>query len=257
MWHGYVSIVEQQALPCDIFRMVLKAPEVVALAKPGQFVHVRCNDDYDPLLRRPISINRLDKGTGQLTILYKVLGRGTAQLSRMRAGELIDIMGPLGNGFTIQGEKPLLIGGGLGNAPLLCLAEAFPANTATMIMGAQNEAGLIRRQDFDEACCSIYTATNDGSSGYCGHAPVLAEELFATQRFDMIYACGPEPMLLFVQKMAAKFAVPCQVSLEEFMACGVGACLGCTCKAAAKDMPYKKVCTDGPVFWSEEVCLDD
>lgn len=257
MWHGCVSIIEQQALPCDCFRMVLAAPEVVVLAKPGQFVHVRCSDDYDPLLRRPISINRLDKAAGQLTILYKVLGRGTAQLARLRAGQQLDIMGPLGNGFTIQGEKPLLIGGGLGTAPLLALADAFAPGTPTMIMGAQNEGGLIRQQEFEDCCCALHIATNDGSAGYCGHAPVLAEALFTGQHFDMIYACGPEPMLRYVQKMAEKFAIPCQISLEEFMACGVGACLGCTCKAADSSKPYQKVCTDGPVFWSGEVCLDD
>lgn len=257
MWQGRVRIIEQRALPCDVFQMVLDAPDLVNLAKAGQFVHVRCGDDYDPLLRRPISINRLDKAAGQLTMVYKVLGRGTAWLSRCKPGNDLDIMGPLGNGFTLQGEKPLLIGGGLGIAPLLGLADALAPRAVTMVMGAQNAAGLVRYDDFTNVCCSLHVATNDGSTGYCGHAPVLAEELFTQHNYDMVYACGPTPMLRYVQQMAARYQIPCQISLEEFMACGVGACLGCTCKPAAEGNPYKKVCTDGPVFWSGEVILDD
>lgn len=257
MWQGRVRIIEQNALPCNVFQMVLEAPDVVSLAQAGQFVHVRCGDDYDPLLRRPISINRLDKAAGRLTLVYKVVGRGTEQLSRSNTGDYVDIMGPLGNGFTLQGTKPLLIGGGLGNAPLLALADALAPRTVTMVMGAQNAEGLVIYDEFANACCNIHAATNDGSIGYCGYAPVLAEELFARQSYDIIYACGPVPMLRYIQQMAARFKIPCQISLEEFMACGVGACLGCTCRPAAEGNPYKKVCTDGPVFWSGEVVLDE
>lgn len=257
MWQGLARIMEHRPLGCDVFQMVLQAPEVVNLAKAGQFVHVRCGDDYDPLLRRPISINRLEKAAGYLTLVYKVMGRGTEQLSRSRVGDDIDIMGPLGNGFTLQGDNPLLIGGGLGIAPLLALADAFAPRKVTMVMGSQNAAGLVCREDFNDCRCHVHVATNDGSAGYCGHAPVLAEELFSQGNFDIIYACGPVPMLRYIQEMAARFNVPCQLSLEEFMACGVGACLGCTCSAPGENQPYKKVCTDGPVFWSGEVILHD
>lgn len=257
MWQGRVRIIEQKKLPCDIFQMVLDAPALVKLAKAGQFVHVRCGDDYDPLLRRPISINRLHKAAGHLTLVYKAAGRGTAQLSRGRAGDYVDIMGPLGNGFTIQGTKPLLIGGGLGTAPLLALADVLPSGAATVVMGAQHAAGLVCHADFQHICGALHVATDDGSIGYRGPAPVLAEEIFARHAYDMIYACGPVPMLRYVQHMAARYEIPCQISLEEFMACGVGACLGCTCKPAAEGHPYKKVCTDGPVFWSGEVILHD
>jgi dihydroorotate dehydrogenase electron transfer subunit len=257
MWHGDIRVISQSAWPGDIFEMVLDAPDIVALAKPGQFVHVRCGYDYDPLLRRPISIHRCDKEKATLTLLYKVLGRGTAQLARLRSGDSLNAMGPLGNGFTLQGDTPLLIGGGLGIAPLFGLAETFGLKAVTMVMGAQNAAGLVRQHDFAEVCRTLHVATNDGTAGYRGHAPVLGEELLSQHRFDIIYACGPKPMLRYVQQVAARFAIPCQISLEEFMACGVGACLGCTCKAAVQGNPYKKVCTDGPVFWSGEVCLDD
>jgi dihydroorotate dehydrogenase electron transfer subunit len=249
--------MEQKALPGNVFQLLLDAPDLTGLSKAGQFVHVRCGDDYDPLLRRPISINRLDKPAGHLTLVYKVVGRGTAQLSRGRAGDYVDIMGPLGNGFTLQGEKPLLIGGGLGTAPLLALADALVPRAVTMVMGAQNAAGLVLQRDFQQEYCALHVATDDGSAGFHGHAPVLAEELLARQAYDIIYACGPVPMLRYIQQMAARLNIPCQLSLEEFMACGVGACLGCTCKPAAEGNPYKKVCTDGPVFWSGEVMLDD
>lgn len=257
MWQGRIRLIAQNTLPCNVRQMVLKAPELVNLAKAGQFVHVRCGDDYDPLLRRPISINRLDREQGRLTLLYKITGRGTEQLSRYRAGDYVDMMGPLGTGFSLQGEKPLLIGGGMGIAPLLALADALAPRAVTMVMGAQNAAGLICHDDFADVCCGLHVATNDGSAGYRGHAPILAEELFSRHGYDMIYACGPVPMLRYIQQMSARLKIPCQLSLEEFMACGVGACLGCTCEPAGKGAPYKKVCTDGPVFWSEEVILHD
>lgn len=246
-------IVGQRNLSNDVYEMVFAAPEIARQAIPGQFVHVRVSepDVADPLLRRPLSISDIDRQHSTVSVIYRVVGRGTARLAKLQAKENIDCLGPLGNGFILQGERPLLIGGGMGIAPLLYLAKELCPRPVEVLLGGRNREEMFWQDMFTSICKNTHITTNDGSLGQRGVAPDVLPDLLAQKKFDMIYCCGPHPMLVSVARIAHQFNIPCQVSLEEYMACGIGACLSCTC--SAKDGSRKKVCTDGPVFWSGEV----
>ena len=172
-------------------------------------------------------------------------------MARLQPGDKIDCMGPLGNGFALTGKRPLLVGGGMGLAPLLMLAKAFCSRPATVLMGGRNEQELFWPNIYAAVCQNIHITSDDGSIGHHGFTVDLLPELLNRDAFDSIYACGPHAMLKGVAEAAACYNVPCQVSLEEYMACGVGACLSCTCESSSGKR--HKVCTDGPVFWAGEV----
>ncbi len=245
------QVIEHSIIAGDVLQVVVAVPEIASITRPGQFVHIRLTDMFDPLLRRPISIADCDADKGTLTLIYRVVGRGTALMAKLQPGDTIDCMGPLGNGFALTGQRPLLVGGGMGLAPLVMLARAFCSCPATMLMGGRNEEELFWYDIYDAVCPNIHITTDDGSVGHRGFTVDVLPELLKTGKFDMIYACGPHAMLKGVSAVAAQYDIPCQVSLEEFMACGVGACLSCTC--ASSSGKRHKVCTDGPVFWAGEV----
>lgn len=245
------QVVEQNTLAGDVVELVVTAPGIAGVTRPGQFVHIRLTDTLDPLLRRPFSIADCDTVKGTLTIIYRVVGRGTALMARLQPGDTIDCMGPLGNGFALTGKRPLLVGGGMGLAPLLMLAKAFCSRPATVLMGGRNEQELFWPNIYAAVCQNIHITSDDGSIGHHGFTVDLLPELLNRDAFDSIYACGPHAMLKGVAEAAARYNVPCQVSLEEYMACGVGACLSCTCESSSGKR--HKVCTDGPVFWAGEV----
>ena len=247
------TLIEQQQMNEDVFRMVLSAPEIAAIIKPGQFLQLKTGRLMDPLLRRPISIADADAGTGTLQLVYRVLGEGTKYLAGLQNGAGIDILGPLGNGFALQGERPLVVGGGMGIAPLLYLVKWLCPNPVDVLLAGREAKELFWTDLFAERCRAVHVTTDDGSLGRQGNALALLPELLAKGGYDMLYTCGPDPMMEAVAKAAAEHGVPCQVSLERYMACGIGACLSCSC--GAKDGSRKKVCTDGPVFWAEEVML--
>lgn len=219
-------------------------------AKPGQFVQVAVSETMDPFLLRPISVH--DAGEGQLSLLYRVAGRGTEYLSRKKAGETLALVGPLGNGFPLSEQDAVLVAGGIGAAPLYYLLRTLHANQrkTTFLYGAKTAGELARRESF-RALASVYReATDDGSSGYAGMVTDLLEPLLSGGS-PVVYACGPEPMLHQVSRLADLHNTPCYVSLEARMACGVGACLGCVIPAAGGQ--YRRVCADGPVFDAREV----
>ena len=245
------KVIKQHPLSGDVLQLTVAVPEIAAVCRPGQFVHLRLTEAVDPLLRRPFSIADCDAGQGTLTLIYRVVGRGTKLMAGLQAGDSLDCMGPLGNGFDLTCRRPLLVGGGMGLAPLLMLAKAFCARPATMLMGGRNEQELFWPEIYAGVCPHIHITTDDGSVGQRGYAVDLLPELLSKGDFDGIYACGPHAMLKGVAATAAQHGVACQVSLEEYMACGVGACLSCTCAAAGGKR--HKVCTDGPVFRAEEV----
>ncbi|HWR43741.1 dihydroorotate dehydrogenase electron transfer subunit [Sporomusa sp.] len=245
------QVIEQNTIAGDVFALIVAAPEIAAIARPGQFVHLRLADTLDPLLRRPFSIADCNAEQGTLTVIYRVVGRGTVLMTKLQAGDIIDCMGPLGKGFDLTAQRPLLIGGGMGLAPLVMLAKAFCSRPATILMGGRNEQELFWPEIYAGVCQNIHITTDDGSIGHRGFTVDLLPELLKQDKFDRIYACGPHAMLKGVAETAAYYGVPCQVSLEEYMACGVGACLSCTCAGASGKR--HKVCTDGPVFWAEEV----
>ena len=218
--------------------------------KPGQFVHVRIGKSCDPLLRRPISISDVDVIQHTVTLIYRIVGKGTALLAQCAEGDVLDCMGPLGNGFVPQGTRPLLVGGGMGLAPLIYLARSLSAYSPEVLMGGRTREELFWPEMYKTFCREIHITTDDGSVGAKGTVLDLLPKLL-TKKYDMIYTCGPQPMMKSVAAFAKEHHIPCQISLEKYMACGIGACLSCTC--AAKDGKRRKVCTDGPVFWAEEV----
>ena len=319
MKQAQALVVDHRELKGNYRLLTLKAPEIAAFAKPGQFVHVRCGDTLEPLLRRPVSIHKIEADHGRLSLLYHVVGRGTRLLAEKQPGELVDLMGPLGRGFTLPEwvNKAVVVGGGIGAAPLLPLVETLVLARVetTVILGARCEELLIGVDPVAELGVEVITATEDGSIGRKGLVTDMLRQVLAQGRntakdklnsdgqllnqgkaagkdkgrgkVDYLYSCGPKPMLKAVAALAKEYDVPGEVSLEERMGCGVGACLACACKVYKQDggtgqtgfeqtncglnkpeeagytykreagYTYKRVCDHGPVFSLREVVLDD
>lgn len=252
------EILKQQEMAPGIFLLELFAPEIAQIAQPGQFVHVRCSSSFTPLLRRPLSLHMIRPESGQIALLYQVKGLGTKMLAEKRPGETLDLLGPLGKGFSLdpRARKALIVGGGLGVAPLLPLAQELKRQRQkpTIILGFNTSSQVLRLAEFEEAAQELYLVTVDGTAGEKGLVTVPLQRELADNHYEMIYACGPQPMLRAVAEMAASFGVKCQVSLEAYMACGIGACLGCTCKTRGLEQEsYARVCVEGPVFDSQVV----
>lgn len=247
-------VIQREALGSDYFRLRLRAAKPFS-ASPGQFVMIRVDAGIDPLLRRPFSIHRvLGSEQREFELLFRVVGHGTRQLSRVNVGDCLDALVPLGNGFKLEGEKPLLIGGGIGVAPLMFLAEALLARGVVpkLLLGGRSDRDILCHDEF--SCLSIPCefATEDGSIGEEGFVTkLLIKELKKAGHGASVYACGPTAMLGAVADICINRNIPCQVSLEAHMACGIGACLGCVAPGAST--PYLRVCMDGPVFDAREV----
>ena len=247
------AVYSQVQLAEGIFSMWLGAGEMAKAAVPGQFIAVYPNDSAR-LLPRPISICETDPEKELLRIVYRVAGEGTKELSSCRAGDTLSIMGPLGNGFPLKDKKALLIGGGIGIPPMLELAKALSCEK-TAVPGYRDSQTFLAEEIGKYAGLAV--ATEDGSVGTKGTVldAIKAQGLKA----DIIYACGPTPMLRALKEYAAKEGIECWISLEERMACGVGACLGCVCHSKDVDehsnVRNKRVCKDGPVFLADEVEL--
>lgn len=247
------AVYSQVQLAEGIFSMWLGAGEMAKAAVPGQFIAVYPNDSAR-LLPRPISICETDPEKELLRIVYRVAGEGTKELSSCRAGDTLSIMGPLGNGFPLKDKKALLIGGGIGIPPMLELAKALSCEK-TAVLGYRDSQTFLAEEIGKYAGLAV--STEDGSVGTKGTVldAIKAQGLKA----DIIYACGPTPMLRALKEYAAKEGIECWISLEERMACGVGACLGCVCHSKDVDehsnVRNKRVCKDGPVFLADEVEL--
>ena len=247
------AVYSQVQLAEGIFSMWLGAGEMAKAAVPGQFIAVYPNDSAR-LLPRPISICETDPEKELLRIVYRVAGEGTKELSSCRAGDTLSIMGPLGNGFPLKDKKALLIGGGIGIPPMLELAKALSCEK-TAVLGYRDSQTFLAEEIGKYAGLAV--ATEDGSVGTKGTVldAIKAQGLKA----DIIYACGPTPMLRALKEYAAEEGIECWISLEERMACGVGACLGCVCHSKDVDehsnVRNKRVCKDGPVFLADEVEL--
>ena len=245
-------IIGQRKLGRGIFDLHISCYPIAAEAKPGQFVMVYPKDQ-SRLLPRPISICDADADSGFLRLVYRVAGGGTQEFSEMEAGGSVRLMGPLGNGFPLQDKRALYIGGGIGIPPLLFLAKTHGNGTA--VLGYRDDQ-LFLLEEFAQLC-ETRAATEDGSFGVRGNVMQILSD-FGMQP-ELIYACGPLPMLRALKGYAAERAIPCYLSLEERMACGVGACLGCVTRTEKKDdhsmVNNTRVCKEGPVFLSTEVTL--
>lgn len=248
-----VQINSHELIGENIYRMDLYSEELATLAKPGQFVQIKNGEGLSPLLRRPISVADIDVEKNILSLIYKVIGDGTKSLAKAKSGEPISVVGPLGQGFSLHSKKPLLVGGGLGIAPLIYLTRALCPQPIEILLAGRSADDMFWQELFTAGCKAVHITTDDGSLGTKGTALALLPELIAQNNYDCIYTCGPEPMMKAVAKLAAEKNIPCQVSLEKYMACGLGACLSCSC--ATPTGQRVKVCTDGPVFWSNEVTL--
>ena len=248
----FAETASQTRLSDGIFDLRLFAPDIAENAVPGQFVSLYCNT-ADRLLPRPVSICGLDREKGILRLVYRIAGEGTKEFSALRPLDKVKILGPLGNGFPLLGEAPVFVGGGIGIPPMLALSAAF-LGKGTAVLGYRNDCFL---SDEFEKICRTYIATEDGSRGTEGTVldAMEAEEIEG----DVIYACGPRPMLKAVKDFAGTRGIPCYVSMEERMACGIGACLACVCRTVETDphsnVKNKRICKDGPVFPAEEVEL--
>lgn len=249
-------VISQERIGTGIFSMWLRTEKAADYAKPGQFINVYCGDQ-SRLLPRPISICEADQEKKALRIVYRVAGKGTQEFSGLREGDSVKILGPLGNGFPMErmkeGMKAFLIGGGIGIPPMVELSKQLRGEKQ-IILGYRDELFLTEDLEKNGA---VYIATEDGSRGTKGNVLDAIAENGLTA--DIIYACGPSPMLRALKDYAEKQGIECWLSLEERMACGVGACLGCVCKSKEIDshshVHNKRVCKDGPVFLSSEVEL--
>jgi dihydroorotate dehydrogenase electron transfer subunit len=248
-------VVALEHLSESYFRLILKAPAIAASAQPGQFVMVACGPTLDPLLRRPFSIHRSPKD-GTIHLLIKVVGTGTQLLFQLQPGDIVDLLGPLGRGFHFQPElTSCLVGGGVGIAPLLFLVEQFAPlpldhQPPQVFLGGRTGADVAQLgKDFARLGCGVTIATEDGSLGQHG---LITEPLaHVINRFGKAYICGPMAMMAAAATLCRQAGVACEVSLEAHMACGLGACLGCTVHRS--DGQYLHVCKHGPVVPAEEV----
>jgi len=257
----------------NYFHLAVQAPKITKEALPGQFLNIKVNDAFQPLLRRPLSIHRV-KGAN-IELLYEVVGKATRILSQRKPGGYLDIIGPLGNGFDYRlpitpaspagGDYrlPILVAGGMGVAPLLFLAEKLVksgvrsqesgvTNRILVLVGAKTKNQITCEKEFKKTGCTVQIATDDGSKGFRGKVTELLERLPPTINSQLLtfYACGPRLMLKEISRLAKEKNIPAQVSLEEHMACGIGACLGCVVNTKEG---FKRVCKEGPVFHGDEI----
>ncbi|MBQ8182039.1 MAG: dihydroorotate dehydrogenase electron transfer subunit [Ruminococcus sp.] len=249
---GKYIIAEKTAIARNIYSFTISCPEVAQIAVPGQFVHIRIGSFT---LRRPISICGIDPVKGTLRIVFEIRGEGTSAIANLNKGDVIDMLAPLGHGFTVNPDfkKVILIGGGIGTPPMLPLAKAY-GEKAVAISGFRNASAVILQEDFAAAGAETILCTDDGSAGIHGFVTQPLEELVKNGGVDAVFACGPTPMLKRITEICKENSVYCEISLEERMACGIGACLGCACKTKRNDEEYfAHVCKDGPVFKAEEV----
>jgi dihydroorotate dehydrogenase electron transfer subunit len=246
------KIIFNKKLTAQTCLMALESPEVVAEARPGQFLMIRVRPGIDPILRRPFSICGT-RGHNLFLIIYKVVGRGTAFLSEAGEGERLSVLGPLGRGFELpkRAGESVLVAGGIGIAPLIFLAQTMEPTNMTFMTGYRSANEILPMDKFSLDTFKVFISTDDGTAGHHGPVTELIENHLAgcVENPPMVFACGPTPMLKCVADLTIKRDIPCQVSQETAMACGLGACQGCAVRASSEEnRTYYHVCQDGPVF---------
>ncbi|MGI6085045.1 MAG: dihydroorotate dehydrogenase electron transfer subunit [Acetivibrionales bacterium] len=253
------KILKTVQLNIDTFFFTVKSDKVSKKARPGQMVHVKCGEENGVILRRPISICSVDRENGTFDIVFQVRGKGTKILSGYKAGDNIDAMGPLGHGFTIypKHKKIIAAGGGIGIFPLLQLLKDHPAENKKAILGFRSKSNVILEKEYKDACDKLFISTDDGSYGEKGFVTDILKKELGKEPADMVFFCGPLPMMKIGTQIAKEYGIPCEVSMEQRMGCGIGACLVCVCKTKKDDdWEYSQVCKKGPVFGGEEIIFD-
>lgn len=250
-----LTVLANEPIARHIYRIVLRGETAHHVQRPGQFVHIRCGDGWDMPLRRPLSLASWDESRETVSLIYRTGGKGTNWLAKRKTGESIDVLGPLGNGFPVPagaGKKVLLVGGGVGVPPLYGLAEELLRHDADICtcLGFASQADVFLEEDF-RRLGDVRVATEDGSYGDKGLVTDLLQEPLS---WDVVYACGPLPLLRAVKQRLAGTGIEGYVSLEARMGCGVGACLACVCETPEANRVVK-ICCDGPVFHYQEVAL--
>ncbi len=257
---SFAKLIKKEQLKSDIFKYSVEAPDIVKDAKQGQFIEIRVSDNVEPFLRRPISIHNINKENGILEFIFQVKGKGTKILSEKVEGDLIDIIGPLGHGtFEYNNFQNIaIIGGGIGVFPLYELAKNAKndGKNVNIYLGFRNKDFVVLEDDFKELANKLVLTTDDGSYSEKGFAIDFLKKDVEDGKINCIFACGPLPMLKAVRNYAIEKNIPCQISLEEKMGCGLGVCLGCAVKTAesSSEKPeYVHVCKAGPVFEAKDV----
>jgi len=259
MYVQTTQLIQREQVGTGYHLLEFDCPQIVAAARPGQFVHIRVTAKWDPLLRRPFSVMSTNKDRGSFQVLMRTVGRGTQMLAEAQPGTKFDIMGPLGNGFMLPGPEGevVLVAGGIGVAPLIFLATALrqPGSDRYVrgLFGARSADDLCCWLEFSGVCDEFTAVTEDDNAG----EPGLVTDYLPPQLergAGCVYACGPTPMLVEVAGQCQAAGIPCYVSMEQRMGCGVGACLGCVIPTHASGVQrYQRVCTEGPVFAAEVV----
>lgn len=253
VFQGSYPVVRKVACAKQTFDFTIHCPDIAKMAQAGQFVHVKANNFT---LRRPISICQIDSQKGDIRIVMEVRGDGTSQIAQTPEGGLLDVMGPLGHGFQLLDscKAAVVVGGGIGVPPMLQTAIHY-GNNALAILGFRSASAAILEEDFQSAGCQVELCTDDGTKGKKGFVTQALKEYLEHSKPSIIYACGPLPMLKGVASLAKEYGVRCQVSMEERMGCGIGACLVCACrtKRSNGEEGFSHVCKNGPVFEAEEV----
>ena len=248
---GKYPVISKKAIAEEMYDLTLLCPEIAAVTSAGQFVNVAL-DGFS--LRRPISICGTDKEKGTIRLVFQVRGEGTKALAQIGEGSFVDIIAPLGHGFTLNGYKnAVFVGGGIGTPPMLAAAAEFDGKCRAII-GFRNSKAVILEKDFEKIGAELVLCTDDGSAGRKGFVTAALADEIQKDKPDVIYACGPAVMLKGVAQFAKDNGIYCEVSMEERMGCGIGACLVCACRTVKNGEEFfKHVCKDGPVFNSEEV----
>lgn len=260
-------VISVDLLAEDIYRMKLESEYISSTARPGQFVNIKCCEGNEALLRRPVSICTADRNNGSYDIVFQKKGRGTELLAGKKPGDALDILGPLGNGFDldIRYRRIAVVGGGIGVFPLLFVLRESRAVVKRAYLGFRSQGNIVLEKEFRENSISLEIATDDGSYGTHGFVTDLLKNDLLSEHYDMIYACGPIPMLKKTASIAEESGAACQVSMEQRMGCGFGTCLVCACRTRAEETgeecegqtwQYSHVCKDGPVFDAGKVIFE-
>jgi len=252
-------ITDKQIISNNIIKYTFESKSITKNAVPGQFLEIKCSLGTETILRRPISISDTIPELDSVQFIMQVRGNATSIFSKREAGEEIDVIGPLGNGFTIDSKikKPIIIGGGIGTFPMYFLAKTINNPDTKILLGFRSKDYVIMEEDFSALPGNLIIATDDGSYGQKGFTTEILEEEIKSSSIDMIYACGPLPMLKRIKEISINAGIACELSVEEIMGCGVGACLGCAIKLVdGDDWKYGHVCKDGPVFKAKSIIFE-